>query len=237
MKVVNLPFIYELGSEMQELSKLKYDGTGKSRLDILIAANSVGYSIYRLLEEYPALTVSRNPGKDLLTAIDKIRAWYQKIKNDLKPNLDAPDFTVDYDFNEVISKANVFTTILKADLLENLVAYHPQQKGIYSTALLITQAENALHPEYLRKLDETVVREIRESGKCLAFDNYTASGFHMLRALEIVLHDYYVLICNPEDTKKHLDSWGAYLDPLYKFCRDECTTLSAKDGIVQSRLF
>ncbi|MBA7692870.1 hypothetical protein ES703_101442 [subsurface metagenome] len=75
MKTVNLPFIYQLGAEMQELMKLEYKGTGTSRFDVLIASNPVSYSIRRLLIEYPALTVSRKPGEDMLTAIGQVHAW------------------------------------------------------------------------------------------------------------------------------------------------------------------
>ncbi len=75
MKVVNLPFVYQLGAEMQELLKLEYKA-GESRLDILLASSSVRDSIERLLNEYPALTVSRKPGEDLLFAIKQIREWF-----------------------------------------------------------------------------------------------------------------------------------------------------------------
>lgn len=100
------------------------------------------------------------------------------------------------------------------------MAYHPQQKAIYSTALLITHAENTLHPQDLQKLEPNTIREIRESGRCLAFDNYTASGFHMMRALETVLHEYYVIMCKPKNTNKKLYSWAAYLSPLYRVFND-----------------
>ncbi len=229
MKLVNLPFVYQLGVEMQELVKMEYKGTGASRFDVMIASIPIQGSIRRLLTEYPALTVSRQPGINLGLAIDEIRSWINKTRTAETPNWDVKDDDADYQFREVINLAKIFETVLKADLLENLTAYHPQQKAIYSTAQLVAHAENALHPQELKKMDKKVVQEIRESGKCLAFDNYTASGFHILRALEVVLHEYYVIVCKPNNPNKPLNSWAAYLTPLYKLCDDKNSTLNHED--------
>jgi len=225
MKIVNLPFIYQLGVEMHELLRLDY----KARLDILMASVPIRYSIERLLNEYPALTTSRKPGEDVVSTMKQNMEWFDEMKVKEIPDWNVVDSAVDYKFQAVLKQARNFETVLKADLLENLVAYHPQQKAIYSTTLLIAHAENALHAQDLKKLTQKAIQEIRESGRCLAFDNYTASGFHMLRALEVVLHEYYVLICNPENPDKTLNNWAAYLGPLYKLINEENTTLNEKE--------
>jgi len=225
MKKVDLPFIYQLGAEMHELLRLEH----KARFDILRACVRVKPSVERLLNEYPALTVSRKPGKDVLFAIKQIWEWYEGMKAKEKPDWGVADSRVDFEFQEVIKQTKNFETILNADLQENLVAYHPQQKAIYSTALLIAHAESALHPQDLRKLEQKTIQEIREGGKCLAFDTYTASGFHMMRALELVLHEYYVIVCRPQNANKRLSNWAAYLSPLYKRLDDKCDTLSKEE--------
>lgn len=229
MKTVNLPFIYQLGAEMHALLRLDYKAEYKARFDILGASLDVRSSVRRLLNEYPALTTCRKPGEDVILAINKVWEWYHKMGEEENPDWDVSDFSVDFMFKEVLKQTRNFEAILKADLLENLVAYHPQQKAIYSTALLIAHAENALHPQDLQKLEQKTIQEIRESGKCLAFDTYTASGFHMIRALELVLHEYYVVICKPENANKRLNNWAAYLSPLYKLCADKCATLSKEE--------
>jgi hypothetical protein len=228
MKIVNLPFIYQLAAEMQALLKIEYKPGYVARFDVLIASLLVKYSIERLLDEYPAMTVSRKPGEDLLFAIKQIAEWRDEMRTKDEADYDVSDRKVDYRFEEVLKHAKEFETILKADLLENLVAYHPQQKAGYSTPLSIAHAENTLHEEYLQKLSQKTIQEIRESGRCLVFDNYTASGFHMLRALELVLHEYYVLMCKPKNPNKPLESWSAYLTPLYKLFSDKekCGPLS-----------
>ena len=193
MKIVNLPFIYQLGAEIHALLRLEHT----ARLDILHAFLSVRSSVERLLNEYPALTVSRKPGEDVLFAIEQIWEWYNEMKVKEKPDWDVSDSTVDFKFQEVLTRTKNFETILKADIQENLVAYHPQQKAIYSTALLIAHAENTLHPQDLQKLEQKAIQEIRESGRCLAFDTYTASGFHMMRALETYCMNIMLLFASP----------------------------------------
>lgn len=58
-------------------------------------------------------------------------------------------------------------------------------------------------------------REVRQSGMCLAFDCATASAFHMMRATESVMHDYYIVCCKPT-SKQKLGNWGAYIKELAK---------------------
>lgn len=229
MKLVNLPFIYQLGAEMHALLRLDYKAEYKARFDILGASLDVRSSVKRLLNEYPALTTCRKPGEDAILAINKVWEWYHKMDEEENPDWDVSGFSVDFIFKEVLEKTRNFEAILKADLLENLVAYHPQQKAIYSTALLIAHAENAQHPQDLQKLEQKTIQEIKESGRCLAFDTYTASGFHMMRALELVLHEYYVITCNPQNADKRLNNWAAYLSPLYKLFGDNRGKLSKEE--------
>jgi len=229
MKKVNLPFIYQLSAEMHALLRLDYKAGYKERFDILRASMYVKDSVEHLINEYPVLTTSREPGKDVIFAINQIWKWYDDMCVKENPEWDVDDAEVNFEFKEVLEQSRNFETILKADLMENLVAYHPQQKAIYSTALLIAHAENALHPQDLQKLEQKTIQEIRESGRCLAFDTYTASGFHMMRALELVLHEYYVIICKPQNANKRLNNWAAYLSPLYKFCADKNNTLSKEE--------
>jgi len=99
--------------------------------------------------------------------------------------------------------------------LSVLEVYHTTQKGAYTTKDLIEQAEKVLPESVLTKVDDKVLEDIRCSAKCLAFDNPTASGFHILRATETVLHRYYLAVCNPKSAES-LTSWGAYIAELHK---------------------
>ena len=65
----------------------------------------------------------------------------------------------------------------------------------------------------LKKISNEIVEEIRQSGRCLAFDVATASAFHIMRATESVIRKYYLQVCKPK-SKKKLDNWGMYIAKL-----------------------
>jgi hypothetical protein len=228
MKEVNLAFVYQLGVQVHALSELK----AKNILDMCFETNSVIPNIRKLLDEYPDLTVCHSRGERLLNILDEVGKTLENIFKDKN---------FDYSFEALHSKtieyAKEFETVLLADL-ERLIVYQPEQKGIIDTRLLISHPENDLANDTLKKLSDKTVAEIRESGKCLAFDNYTASGFHILRALEIVLYDYYVAICKPSNPNDMLsENWGVYLNPLYELTKNENNTLDKDDKLHVKKVY
>jgi hypothetical protein len=102
--------------------------------------------------------------------------------------------------------------------------YHPSKKLIYSTHDLIEQADMCLSESALRRISEEARTDIKECGRCLAFDLPTASGFHILRAIERTLAQY-AFICNPGyPFKDHV--WGEYTCAL-----DKVKDLNTEQGI------
>jgi len=84
---------------------------------------------------------------------------------------------------------NQFKTILWAEL-ETLNAHFVTQKRGYDSAALISYAEAIFPPDLAVKAPDAIP-DIREAGKCIAFELPTAAGFHLHRANEAVLHRYY----------------------------------------------
>ena len=103
--------------------------------------------------------------------------------------------------------------VLKAEL-DSLATYAVSQKGAYSTPDMIEHAESMV-PERTRKLlPEGVIREVREAGRCLAFDSPTASGFHMLRGVELVMYELWKHVKSSGDKKPQ--NWGGYIEKFEK---------------------
>ncbi len=57
--------------------------------------------------------------------------------------------------------------------------------------LLIYSAEQALSKRSIEQLPDSCLKDIKEAGRCLAFDLPTACGFHIFRALETVILMYF----------------------------------------------
>jgi|SRR6185295_15691371 len=105
-----------------------------------------------------------------------------------------------------------FEPILSAEC-ESLGTYVISRKGIYSTNELIERADEALPEETRSLVSAQVIQDLREAGKCLAFDADTACGFHLMRATEGVIHAYYVAVTGHSPNRKDRN-WGAYVRNL-----------------------
>jgi len=105
-----------------------------------------------------------------------------------------------YKINDIIQKAKDLETVLANDL-PGLDTYHVSKKSIYSTSALVDSAEDALLdslPEVDRlSVPESVVHDLNQAGKCLAFELPTASGFHTMRAVEGLLRLYWTTVTKP----------------------------------------
>lgn len=208
MERINLPFYYQLGSQLSTLTKYQYEV--KNRIEFVGLCYRVDPYIRAILN-MQQLTVSRKLGGELVNAIAEVQKW---TSNTPPAEWGKSDYIIDLKIQEIISKSKEYETVLTNELY-TFDAYNPPQKGIYSTTYLIEQAERLFPQSILDKIDDKVIHEIRESGRCLAFDVWTASAFHILRALELVLHNYYLCVCKPTPLpKQRLANWGAYLKEL-----------------------
>jgi len=209
MDKINLPFFYQLGTQLNPLVKMKV-GTQR-QIDISLAALPVRDSVNGLLAWSGGLSVCRTSATAFINATEEALKWLRKVKPE---DMDKPDSSTDAKFRLIIDKAKTFETVLSEELVTSS-AYSASKKGIYSTSDLIEHADKVFPASILDRFSPAIVREIQEAGKCLAFDIPTACGFHMLRATEGVLHEYYLAVGNPKKNDK-LENWGAYIAYLYK---------------------
>jgi hypothetical protein len=135
------------------------------------------------------------------------------------------DRTSPIDFNVKIEAGQAYSITHALSIFENNLAAELQQqdtycvskKGIYSTNDLIERAQQALPGDVLVRLPAGAAQDFDQAGKCLAFEVSTASGFHMLRATEAVIHKYYVAVTKNDDLKRKDRNWGAYVRNLNRY--------------------
>ena len=138
---------------------------------------------------------------------------------------------VPMEFREVVSKLNEKTqetcqikplkgaiekleAVLSSEV-RTLDIYRLEQKGAYSTDDLLERAE-IMFPKNIREIvPSAAIVEWKEAGRCLVIDAPTAAGFHVLRAVELVMALYYAETVAREDSSKKWH-WGAYIDKLKK---------------------
>ena len=83
-----------------------------------------------------------------------------------------------------------FTSVLFAELPQADI-YSISQKRAYKMSLFLATAETVLPKSALEYLSHRTITDVREAGRCIAFDQHTAAGFHAVRAVEAVARRYY----------------------------------------------
>jgi hypothetical protein len=118
--------------------------------------------------------------------------------------------------SDLIVKCLDLQAVVLADL-QRMPIYSVPKQGAYDTDDLIDNADAVLPVEVRVKLSQLALDEIKESGRCLAYGVATASGFHMMRAVEDVLRYYCATVTvhgvkgqKIELPKTHVPSWGDY---------------------------
>jgi hypothetical protein len=111
----------------------------------------------------------------------------------------------------VRSAYDKFKVALHAEL-GVLHSYFVTQKGGFDTVSLLYFGENLFPPELTSKVPEAVW-DVREAGKCLAFELPTACGFHIFRATESVLRKYYAQLTG-SNTLPKVRNIGVYLNAM-----------------------
>lgn len=209
MEKFDATFFYYLGSFLKELINYKYNPN--DRFSLFIKCLPVQVYCDMAFKEFRTLTISKSSWDELKKQIENIGKWIMENTEDER---NKENKALDYSFESTITKAKNFETIFLAEL-QTLNLYKVTQKGIYSSPDLIEHAEKIFPKSILSRMNNYTIIEVRESGRCLAFDNPTASAFHIIRATEAVLHEYYIKVCKPE-SKEKLANWSAYISELYK---------------------
>ncbi|MDE2022321.1 MAG: hypothetical protein KGI71_05430 [Patescibacteria group bacterium] len=106
--------------------------------------------------------------------------------------------------------AKTVETIIGAEL-QTTDTYYLDQKGAFSTPDLIERAEIVFSEGTRKQLSDGAVSDIRQSGRALALDLPTAAGFHIMRATESVVRDYYKVVTGRAPKSR---TWGYYVRGL-----------------------
>ena len=204
MKLINIHEFYQLGVTLDRLTSIKNDVQLKDIGYKLIEARSW---LERLLDDsIIPLTICKPAAQKILDEINKLMPPGDR---EVWSSEEIVEF---YSIYIIHSQVHDFKTIFSAEV-RNLATYFVSKKSIYQTNDLIQKADE-LFPESIReKFTGQVTYDLREAGKCLAFDLSTAAGFHIARAVEGVLFEWLKIICPAEiqEIKESQRNLGNYI--------------------------
>lgn len=216
MERINQHSFFVFGRTLQKLIR-----TGEVRPELVLwdlyTAQQV---LVDLLNGKPIpLGITRDAAEQLHSTIDNILNDFFKGKPNEKgkrewvfPTTESP-LIPEWRWSGIVSSLDKFETIFAAEMAE-ATTYYIRPKGIYLTPALIDRADDSFPEELLEFIPDKTRADWRAAGRCLAFNVYTASGFHVVRAVEGMLEKYYqVLTGNPDKT---LNGWHDYLTELKK---------------------
>lgn len=216
MEKFSLSIFYELGANLERLDKqlTPPPRTTDQQVDLLMTAFGVQGQLNILSKPPFSLKVSRAAIQSFRTDVEQFRttAFPPAV-----PGQGPRDpVNVSFQANNIAVAVQQLKTVLQAEW-GTLAAYFVPQQGIYQTDALIDEAHMVLPEEIRSKLDSMVLSEIREAGRCLAFGVPTASGFHIMRAVEAVLWSYCESVDIPGLSQPPKGKvWGAYTTYLDK---------------------
>jgi len=183
----DMAITYTIGSQIHPLSDLRSSQTlagepttlAQAHIPVLVAEFALEPFLYRTIYQF---RTSVQAGTELLAAVRVLKA-----KIDAAPDKSVPlDF---YDAYSITSALSKYEAVLGAELSLHQL-YAVTQKAGFDTTILVTNGAACFPADVWVKVPEAVA-DLQQGTKCLAFEVFTAAGFHLHRANEAVLHKYW----------------------------------------------
>jgi hypothetical protein len=183
MVKISLPYIYGLAGNLKPIRSISDTSLIKDHLYTLYTAE---YALNGFLTQSvysSSIRATAAPGMNLLAAIRELIQGEDHERS----------LTI-YETYNLTNLLNEFETVLAAEMNVGHTYLVTKKRG-YDTATLIDSAEEIFAPEFATMFPEAIA-DIRQAGRCIAFELATAAGFHIMRATEMVLRRYYDAVTN-----------------------------------------
>jgi len=205
MKETNLNVFYHFGDSLNRLSSEMVMGASASSVlsYVMLTRDWLEAFLAETEEFHRALKDTRASAKTMLDAVVDI--WTGLPHN----------------WDRIITQDEVRIIINGKDEFEknferehkSLCVFTVTPKGIYDTRLLIEQPELQFPEKIRATLPDQMLYDLKQAGRCLAFEIPTACAFHVCRGTEAVMLQYYGLLAKQSWPHKKRD-WEIYIEQL-----------------------
>jgi hypothetical protein len=211
LQTVDLPFFVELGAAIEHIEKLD---NAAPLFDVLFAVIPLSGHLQALAAgEHVRLSAAMHDLQALRTSIGQFQKNFFTDEEG-KWKRPEPEERAEYDVAHIKALVGKLKVVLIAELRTSS-SFSVTGSGIFDVGLLVNGAHRALDPEIISIVGGAVRNELDDAGKCLAFNLYTAAGFHSMRAIERVIK-FYLRNFFDEKSILRLKNWGQYLEALEK---------------------
>src|ERR1700722_18051912 len=198
---LNVGWFLDFGAVINGVANLPQGRTLEGDASSVLTRARDLLAIFSDAETPLSLEVSRPTAENLLEAIDLA---FESLPS-------PPDDQIKY-LAEARKRAVELQLLLTQELNRQPV-YHVFPKRAYDINVLIQDATKLFGDDARKTLSPEAIHDIQEAGKCLAFELPTAAAFHLMRAAETVIREYYALVVGQLPKPKHRN-WGAYIKLL-----------------------
>lgn len=205
MEKVNQYAFYEFGTLIGRLRELR---SGITQVDYFVGMLNAAKVIERFMDDasYVSLKSSRR-------SLDKVLAQLKRQTDAFPPRDLEWDSPLSCDHPTLLDELlDAFEKVF-AEESQDLAIFVVSQTGTHAQLDLMQRAEDNLPPTVRARLSAEAARDIRDAGKCLVLDCHTASGYHVLRAVERLIIKYVEKVTGKSYGLKNRN-WGAYIRVL-----------------------
>lgn len=204
MERINVHAFFSIGAEFSVLNDI-IEGNPISYPLIKEPANIIQVmsrlkNIINEEENKRVLKVTREEAEKLLKALEEL------YPSDPNKDFDANAIITKKQADKIRARTGMFNAAFGTEM-NNTHHYYIPQKGIYSVDTLIEHGEEIFDEDTLSILSADIKRDLRSAGRCFVFELPTAFGFHLFRAVETVLKDYYLFFMQ-STTLPNNNNWG-----------------------------
>ena len=203
MQKINVAGLYYIGQTLHPLIELKQDLTYEEAWSALYDAK-LGLDTVEAFNKGLNLSYSRSTYTQLKESVDKALANHKANPNDVLTSADYYALTI---------RTARFESVFAAEF-EGIDTYAVAQIMAYNTRTLIEKGEEVIHETLRGHLPVKARKDLREATRCLAFQLHTAVGFHILRAVEATILEYFNLLSLTTPTKGSERNLGNYIKVL-----------------------
>jgi hypothetical protein len=220
MQQLNVHEYYELGKMIDQAEK---ESKADPPSDLYWPFFLARWKLRGILQEPCALLpASQRAARAIIQAIDDVVP--EEISDIFKVSKEAA--IAPWVVGNITGAISSFETILRNDMPE-MSTFSVAQIGIYRTEDLIYRASLQIEEDLRPLLLPLALKDVTEAGKCLAFRVPTAAAFHMSRAIETGMDQYYeALKGKPYKVSPNggNNNWGAKTKALEDEGADERVT-------------
>lgn len=211
MKRLEVLDLFELAETLAEC-RPNLDGERKG-LDVFFACNRLETSFRKFEADQAAFPLTRDSARQVINALREVLNNYfydGPGRSKFKAGLDLDQDFATWPLYSLRTKLDEFRHVLSAEC-RNSETYFVEKKVGFDVPTLLHSAQENLHSSIHPYVPDAALAEIRQAGRCLALESFTACGFHTLRGLEVVMSAYYKAVSGKE---KGFRSWHDYIEAL-----------------------